>query len=198
MKTHFLTLTFAALFCISFCTAQKSKKKPNIIYIMADDHAAGATGVYGGRLASLNPTPNIDKLASEGMVFENCFVTNSICTPSRASIMTGQYSQTNGVLDLWDDLDEKKQYLPQEMKKMGYETAMIGKWHLHKEPVAFDYYDVLPSQGKYFDPEFREKGKGTWPDNLVKYKGHVTDVLTNNVIDWFDNKTVKSRLESRV
>ncbi|MDO7172491.1 sulfatase [Mariniflexile sp. AS56] len=188
MKTPFLTLTVTVIFCISFCNAQKSNKKPNVIYIMTDDHAAQATGLYGGRLANLNLTPNIDKLGKEGMVFENCFVTNSICTPSRASIITGQYSQTNGVLDLWGDLDVEKQYLPMEMKKMGYETAIIGKWHLHNEPVAFDYYKVLPGQGKYFDPEFREKGKGTWPDNIVKYQGHVTDVVTNNVIEWFDNR----------
>lgn len=188
MNKYLLLLTVAALLYGSFCKAQNKRKKPNVIYIMTDDHAAQATGVYGGRLAGLNPSPNIDKLAKSGIVFENCFVTNSICTPSRASILTGQYSQTNEVLDLWDELSVEKQYLPKEMKKMGYETAIIGKWHLHNEPVAFDYYKVLPGQGKYFDPEFREKGKGKWPNNLVKYKGHVTDVVTNNVIGWFENR----------
>ncbi|GAA3610688.1 sulfatase [Flavivirga amylovorans] len=155
---------------------------------MTDDHAAGATGMYGGRLANLNPTPNLDKLGGEGMIFDNCFVTNSICTPSRASIMTGQYSQTNGVLDLWNELDAKKQYLPQEMKKLGYETAMIGKWHLHIEPTAFDYYNVLPGQGTYFDPIFRVQGEGEWPNNTVQYKGHSSDVITDQVLDWFENK----------
>ncbi|WP_303318309.1 sulfatase [Flavivirga abyssicola] len=185
MKFFFLLLT-TSVFLVS-CKDDK-KIKPNIIYIMTDDHAANATGLYGGRLASLNPTPHLDELAREGMVFENCFVTNSICTPSRASIITGQYSQTNGVLDLWEELPTTKQYLPKEMKKLGYETAMIGKWHLHNEPVAFDYYKVLQSQGKYFDPEFRVKGKGQWPDNFVKYEGHSSDVITDQVLDWISNR----------
>ncbi len=190
------TLKFSVILGLLFCglvfiscgqTEKKAAKKPNIIYIMTDDHAAGATGMYGGRLASLNPTPNLDRLGSEGMVFDNCFVTNSICTPSRASIMTGQYSQANGVLDLWHELDTEKQYLPQEMKKLGYKTAMIGKWHLHSEPEAFDYYKVLPKQGKYFDPVFRVRGEKEWPNNTVEYKGHCTDVITDQVLDWFEN-----------
>lgn len=182
-------LSIAVIFCFLSCNAQvTNKQSPNIIYIMTDDHAAGATGIYGGRLASLNPTPNIDKLAQEGMIFENCFVTNSICTPSRASIMTGQYSQTNGVLDLWGDLDTEKQYLPKEMKKRGYETAIIGKWHLHNEPVAFDYYKVFPVQGTYFDPVFREKGKGNWPNNEVSSKGHSSDIVTDDAIDWLEKR----------
>ncbi|SIT02955.1 Arylsulfatase A [Zobellia uliginosa] len=175
------------LFMVQLSVAQ-IKRKPNIIFIMTDDHAAGATGIYGGRLADLGATPNLDALAKEGMVFENCFVTNSICTPSRASIITGQYSQTNGVLDLWNELDANKQYLPQEIKKLGYETAMIGKWHLHQEPKAFDYYKVFPLQGTYFDPEFRAKDKGKWPDNTVQYKGHSSDVVTDQALNWVHNR----------
>ena len=163
------------------------KKQPNIIYIMSDDHAAQAIGAYGGDLSSLNPTPNIDKLASEGMLFKNAFCNNSICTPSRASIISGQYPQTNGVLDLDMDLETEKQYLPIEMKKLGYTTAMIGKWHLKNEPVNFDYYKVLPSQGKYFNPSFREKGKGTWPKNIVKTTGHSSDVITDLAINYLEN-----------
>ena len=97
------------------------------------------------------------------------YYANSICTPSRASIITGQYSQTNGVLDLWSELATEKQYLPVELKKLGYETAIVGKWHLNCEPSAFDYYKVFPGQGTYFDPEFLEKGKGTWPNSSVSY-----------------------------
>ncbi|MDU0354341.1 sulfatase-like hydrolase/transferase [Paraglaciecola aquimarina] len=119
------------------------KKQYNVLYIMTDDHAAQAIGTYGGRLAKLNPTPNLDKLASEGMVFDNAFVTNSICSPSRATILTGQYSQTNGVQDLKGGVGKENQYLPIEMKKAGYETALVGKWHLKQEPGAFDYYQVL-------------------------------------------------------
>ncbi|PKQ61843.1 acetylglucosamine-6-sulfatase [Labilibaculum filiforme] len=168
-------------------------QQPNIIYIMSDDHAAHAIGAYGGRLATLDPTPNLDKLASEGMLFENCFATNSICTPSRATILTGQYSQTNGVLDLDGVLDTSKQYLPVEMKKLGYETAIIGKWHLKIEPSAFDYYSVLEGQGKYFNPEFYEKGKGKYPNNIVKTEGHSSDVITNKVISWITGRKDKKK-----
>ncbi|GAF03639.1 sulfatase family protein [Saccharicrinis fermentans] len=164
----------------------KKSKRPNIIFIMADDHTSQSIGAYGGRLARLNPTPNLDKLASEGMLFENAFCNNSICSPSRASIISGQYSQTNGVLDLDHHLDVDKQYLPIEMKKLGYSTAIIGKWHLGNEPVNFDYYKVLPVQGKYFNPVFREKGKGTWPNNLVKTEGHSSDVITDLSIDYLE------------
>lgn len=141
--------------------------KPNILYIMSDDHAATAIGAYGSRLACLNPTPNIDAFARKGICFDRVFCNNSICTPSRASIVTGQYSQTNGVLDLDGCLPESRQHLPREMKKAGYETAMIGKWHLKEEPAAFDYYCVLPGQGKYFDPDFRIRGDKPWPENVT-------------------------------
>lgn len=158
--------------------------RPNIIFIMSDDHAANALGAYGSRLAGLDLTPNLDQLAAEGILFENAFCNNSICTPSRASIITGQYPQTNGVLDLDQNLDIDKQYLPKELAKLGYSTAVIGKWHLKNEPAAFDYYKVLPSQGEYFDPVFQEKGKGTWPQNRVETKGHSTDVITDLSIDY--------------
>lgn len=154
---------------------------------MSDDHAAPAVGAYGGPLAELNPTPNLDKLAAKGMLFEAAFCNNSICVPSRASIMTGQYPQTNGVLDLDDALDVDKQYLPIEMKRLGYTTAMIGKWHLKNEPVNYDYYKVLPGQGLYFDPDFREKGKGVWPKNVVKSVGHSSDVITDITLDYLEN-----------
>ncbi|GAG96944.1 unnamed protein product, partial [marine sediment metagenome] len=123
--------------------------RPNILYIMSDDHTAPAIGAYGSRLATLNPTPTIDRLAKEGMLFENAFCTNSICSPSRACVITGQYPHTNGAYDLGGKIEAGRQYLAIEMKKAGYQTAMIGKWHLKKEPAAFDFYSVLPGQGKY-------------------------------------------------
>jgi N-acetylglucosamine-6-sulfatase len=162
--------------------------KPNIIYIMSDDHAATAIGAYGGRLAKLNPTPTIDKLAQEGMVFENCFVTNSICTPSRACILTGQYNHRNSVYDLDDPLESKRQYLPIEMRKAGYQTAMIGKWHLRAEPSAFDYYCVLPNLNTYFNPTFLVRGEKPWPENAIKPEGHVTDITLDLVLDWLKDR----------
>lgn len=173
---------------IPFGRARAKAGKPNILFIMSDDHCAQAIGAYGSRLAKLNPTPTIDRLAAEGMLFENAFCTNSICTPSRASIMTGQYSQTNGVLTLDERLPPEKHHLAIEMKKAGYETAMIGKWHLKTEPAHFDYYKVLPGQGKYFDPQFRAKGQGDWPQNLVQYVGHSSDVITDLALQWFDQR----------
>ncbi len=170
------------------CGSEPKQRRPNILFIMSDDHCAQAIGAYKSRLAALNPTPAIDRLASEGMLFENAFCTNSICTPSRACIMTGQYSQTNRVLTLDERLPPEKHYLAIEMKKAGYQTAMIGKWHLKDEPAHFDYYKVLPGQGKYFDPAFREKGRGAWPDNTVKHEGHSSDAITDIALDWFQTR----------
>lgn len=193
-KPTFILFILTNLILISCAKKnQTQNKKPNIIYIMSDDHATNAIGIYGSRLATLNPTPNLDQLAKEGMVFENCFVTNSICTPSRATIITGQYSQTNNILDFSRPLDTVKQYLPKELKKLGYETAIIGKWHLSNEPTAFDYYSVLPGQGKYFNPTFQEKGKGTWPENIIKTIGHSTDIITDKVINWIGNRKNKEK-----
>lgn len=169
-------------------TGNTIPQKPNIIYIMSDDHTSQAVGVYGERLASLNPTPNLDKIAQEGIIFDNCFVNNSICTPSRASIVTGQYPQANGVLDLEGYLPSEKQYLPKEMKKLGYQTAIIGKWHLKNEPAAFDFYKVLDGQGTYFNPDFRVRGDKQWPQNVEQTQGHSTDIITNATLDWLKNK----------
>lgn len=181
-----VTLKFGKLLSIVFmCTSMIAQnKQPNIIFIMSDDHAAHAIGAYGGRLSNLGLTPNLDDLASKGIRFENAFCNNSICTPSRASIITGQYPQTNEVLDLDHNLDTDKQYLPIELKKLGYSTAVVGKWHLKNEPVNFDFYKVLPGQGDYFDPTFLEKGKGDWPDNRVKSEGHSSDVITDLSIEY--------------
>ena len=175
-----------------------AQEKPNILFIMSDDHTSQAFGVYGSRLAPLNPTPNIDRLATEGILFKNAFCTNSICTPSRASIMTGQYSQTNGVRDLNGRLLAENQYLAHEMKKLGYETAVIGKWHLKEAPDAFDYYNVLHGQGSYFNSVLYEKGS----DETVEikrqgktesvtghqYSGHSSDIITDQTLKWLKNR----------
>ena len=171
-----------------------SAKKPNVLFIMADDHTTQAIGAYGSRLARLNPTPNIDALVKRGIRFDRVFCNNSICTPSRASIITGQYSQTNGVLDLTGNIPPNKQFLPTEMKKAGYETAMIGKWHLKQEPAAFDYYCVLPGQGKYFSPQFRIRGSQPWPKNVVTKPGtHSSDAITDISLEWLKHGRDQSR-----
>ena len=163
-------------------------ERPNILYIMSDDHTTQGFGCYGSRLASLNPTPTLDRLAAEGMRFDRVFCNNSICTPSRASIITGQYPQTNGVTDLDGSIAPERQYLPMEMKKAGYLTAMIGKWHLKEEPAAFDYYCVLPGQGKYFDPEFRVRGDQSWPKNTFQREGHSSDVIADLTLEWLEQR----------
>tara|TARA_Y100000814_G_scaffold237053_1_gene181180 strand:+ start:1102 stop:2667 length:1566 start_codon:yes stop_codon:yes gene_type:complete len=152
---------------------------------MSDDHTAQAVGVYATLLKDLDPTPTIDSLAREGIVFDNAFCTNSICTPSRASIITGQYAHTNGVFDLGGNITPESQALPILMREAGYQTAMIGKWHLKQEP-NFDYYKVLPGQGKYFDTEFRIQGDQPWPKNTVTHTGqHSSDAITDSTLDWF-------------
>ena len=155
---------------------------------MSDDHTAQAVGVYATLLKDLDPTPTIDSLAREGIVFDNAFCTNSICTPSRASIITGQYAHTNGVFDLGGNIAPENQALPILMSEAGYQTAMIGKWHLKQEP-NFDYYKVLPGQGKYFDTEFRIQGDQPWPKNTVTHNGrHSSDAITDSTLDWFRNE----------
>ncbi|MBI0399761.1 sulfatase [Cyclobacterium marinum] len=189
---YFLNSLWLMLLLLSCAKENKNNSlpqesaKPNIIYIMADDHTSQAFGVYGSRLASLNPTPTLDSLAKSGMIFDNCFVNNSICVPSRAAVLTGQRAQTNGVIDLEGSLAPEKQYLPLELKKLGYQTAIIGKWHLKEEPASFDYYKVLDQQGTYFDPTFRVQGEEPWPSNEVQYEGHSSDVITDQVIDWLE------------
>ncbi len=184
-------------------TVVGAQNKPNIIFVMADDHTSKAIGVYGSRLAKLNPTPTIDKIANEGVVMENAFCHNAICTPSRACIMTGQYSSLNGCPTLNDPLPAEQQYLSMEMKKAGYQTAIVGKWHLKERPSTFDYFKVLPGQGSYFDPVFYEKGtKGTiecanphnparklkFGPDAVQMKGHSSDCIADSALEWLKEK----------
>ena len=203
-NSQFFVTLILLLFTASTCIGQVvNKKKPNILYIMSDDHTSQAFGVYGSRLAKLNPTPTIDRLAHEGILFENAFCTNAICTPSRACIMTGQYSQTNGVLDLSGKLAPENQYLANEMKALGYQTAVVGKWHLKNRPDAFDYYNVLYDQGDYFNPVLVEKGMTKEIDAIThgrkkrligkQYEGHSSDVIADLSLEWLKNKRDKSK-----
>lgn len=201
MRTHFVSgilFSFVSVFLFPIQTAgaedsvlqpkNQNSKRPNILFIMADDHTAQAVGAYATLLKDLNPTPTIDTLAAEGICFDNAFCTNAICTPSRACVITGQYNHNNGVVDLNGRIDPDNQMLPIQMKKAGYQTAMIGKWHLKAEP-NFDYYKVLPGQGKYFNPEFRIQGEQQWPKNVVKHQDqHSSDAITDSALEWFQKE----------
>jgi N-acetylglucosamine-6-sulfatase len=178
--------------CTTACTQKQEAQKPNILVIMSDDHSSNAISAYGSRLNSVMSTPNLDRIANEGMLLENCFSTNSICTPSRASLLTGQYSNVNKVRTLKDHLDTKQKHLAHQLKEQGYETAIFGKWHLHSEPQGFDQWQVLPSQGLYFDPEFKTKGfddKTPYASRAMKkIKGYVTDVITDLSLNWLKTR----------
>ncbi|QVY66134.1 sulfatase [Polaribacter sp. Q13] len=195
-----LVLSFFSCKNVKSQQPEAEKQRPNIIYIMADDHTSQAFGIYNSRLSKLNPTPTLDKIANEGIIFDNCFVNNSICTPSRAAILSGQHSQANGVLDLEGALPKDHQYLPIEMKKLGYQTAMIGKYHLKDEP-NFDYYNVFTKhgqQGSYFDPYLTETGMHFAEEKDPayegkQYKGYSSDIVTNISLDWLKNKRDKTK-----
>ncbi|MEM1228044.1 MAG: sulfatase [Planctomycetota bacterium] len=167
--------------------------RPNILFIMSDDHAAHAISAYGGRLADIAPTPNLDGLAASGMRFTNAFVTNSICTPSRAVIMTGKYSHRNGVYK-FTGLDQSQPTLPKYLQAHGYQTGFVGKYHLHTNPVGFDHWSILPGQGKYHDTAFIEMGD-EHPSGIVKkgkkttYLGsHSSDIITEKALQWFSDQ----------
>jgi arylsulfatase A-like enzyme len=160
--------------------------------MMSDDHAAPAISAYGGFLSDIFKTPNIDRIANEGMRFENTLCTNSICTPSRATILTGKYSHKNGVYTLYEKLADEQVTFPKLLQQNGYYTGIIGKWHLHTEPKGFDYWKVMIDQGRYHDPIYCEKGKGWSMDDEdssgTVYKGYVTDITTDFGIDFLENR----------
>ena len=170
---------------------------PNILFIMSDDHTSQAVSAYGGVLGTVCPTPNIDRLADDGMLFSNCFVTNSICSPSRAAIMTGKYAHKNGVYK-FTALDHRQPTLPKIMQREGYQTALIGKYHLHSNPVGLDYFEVLPGQGDYHNPEFIKIGD-EHPSGWVQagkrtsYQGHSSDVIADRALDYLKNRRVSDQ-----
>ena len=153
----------ALLILLFFLSCDKNElDRPNILFIMSDDHTSQAWGIYGGILQDYVKNDGIKRLEKSGVVLENLFCTNSICVPSRASILTGQYSHINGVYNLPDALDSDSLNVAKILQKNGYQTSLIGKWHLKKEPSGFDYYKVLPGQGLYNDPYF--KTRENWED----------------------------------
>ena len=151
---------------------------PNIVFIMADDHAFQAISAYGHELGKLAPTPNIDRIAKNGALFLNNFCTNSICGPSRAVILTGKHSHINGFRMNGERFDNSQPTLPKYLRELGYQTALVGKWHLHGQPTGFDHWEILNDQGNYYNPEFIQKGDTTMVE------GYATDLITEKSLEW--------------
>lgn len=159
----------------------KNKKKPNIIFIFSDDHAYQAIGAYGNKIAK---TPNIDRIAKEGAIFKNFLVTNSICGPSRASLLTGKYSHKNGYKGNEGKFDVNQQLFTRLLREGGYQTAWIGKWHLGTLPGdAFDYWNILPGQGHYYNPDFINQNNDT-----TRFEGYVSNIITTLATAWLDKR----------
>ena len=154
--------------------------RPNILFVFTDDHAPHAIGAYGGWLETVDVTPNLDRLASEGMLFRQSFCTNSICGPSRAVILTGKHSHVNGFMNNGNRFDGDQPTFPKMLQAAGYRTAMIGKWHLRSDPQGFDHWDVLPGQGDYYNPVLIS------PEGKRQVEGYCTDVVTDLAVEWLD------------
>jgi len=165
----------------------QKKKRPNIVFIMTDDHAAQAISAYGHPVSKLAPTPNIDRIANNGVKFNNNFCTNSICGPSRAVILTGKHSHLNGFRMNGETFDGSQPTLPKYLKEAGYQTALFGKWHLHGSPQGFDDWNILVDQGNYYNPDFI-KNKDT-----TRIEGYATDIITEMGLDWLKNNRDKEK-----
>ncbi|MEJ5993749.1 sulfatase [Pedobacter sp. Du54] len=172
------TLSFLLIVQLGALTSvfgQKKNTQPNVIVIMADDHAYQAISAYGSKLIQ---TPNIDQIAKDGMLMRQAAVTNSVCSPSRAVLLTGKYSHLNGMKDNGTYFNGAQQTLPKIYRENGYRTAIVGKWHLFSTPTGFDYWNILPDQGNYYNPKFIKNGKDT------AYTGYVTDIITDLALNW--------------
>ena len=169
-------------------------ERPNIVFIMSDDHAVSAVSAYNDWLSKIAPTPNIDRVAENGMLMTRTFNTNSICGPSRASILTGKYSHVNGFFknEKGGDFDGSQMTFPKLFQSAGYETAVIGKWHLGTNPTGFDYSKVMINwggQGTYFNPVFLENGR----DTIVERQRHSTAQVAHDALKWLDKGRDKDK-----
>jgi arylsulfatase A-like enzyme len=180
MKNYLLRLI--ALIIVLVSPAQAKDQRPNILFVFSDDHAPHAIGAYNGWLKSVNPTPNIDRLARGGMLFEKSFCSNSICGPSRAVIMTGKHSHKNGFMNNGNSFDWNQQIFPKILQKAGYQTAIYGKSHLKGQPQGFDDWAVLPGQGLYYNPDM------IFPNGRRRIDGYCTDVVTDLAVEWLTKK----------
>lgn len=183
-------LSFAALSCI-VVTAQAQQKaaaatqRPNIVYIMCDDHAFQCISAYGSPISKLAPTPNIDRIAERGMRFDRAFVENSLSTPSRACLMTGLYSNQNGQRQLGEGIDTTRTFFTEQLQQAGYQTAVVGKWHMGCDPKGFDYYHIYNDQGQYYNPQYR----GTDTDGkYIVEEGYSTDLTTDHALSFIEHR----------
>lgn len=192
LKSYLFLITLVIFSLFSCATGVEKKaqtgvsdKKPNIIFIMSDDHAFQAISAYDNRLIE---TPNIDRIAKMGMLFTNASVTNSICAPSRATILTGKHSHLNGKIDNHFHFDSTNVTFPQILQQNGYQTAMFGKLHFGNNPKGFDQFKILPGQGAYYNPDFITKNDGN-----IQVEGYVTDIITDMTLDWLQNEREKEK-----
>ena len=183
-------LSFAALSFIA-ATAQAQQKaaaatqRPNIVYIMCDDHAFQCISAYGSPISKLAPTPNIDRIAQRGMRFDRAFVENSLSTPSRACLMTGLYSNQNGQRQLGEGIDTTRTFFTEQLQQAGYQTAVVGKWHMGCDPKGFDYYHIYNDQGQYYNPQYR----GTDTDGkYIVEEGYSTDLTTDHALSFIEHR----------
>ena len=178
-KYNWPYLVFLPLVLLMSCAGnqKKKEKRPNILFIMSDDHAYQAISAYSNKLIK---TPNIDRIAKDGMIFMNSSVTNSLCAPSRAVILTGKHSHINGKIDNQHEFDTTQVTFPQYLQNAGYQTVMFGKLHFGNNPKGFDEFKILPGQGNYYNPDFITKKEGN-----ITVTGYVTDIITDMVLNWF-------------
>lgn len=168
--------------------------RPNIVFIMADDHAVQAISAYKHELSKYAPTPNIDRIAEEGVIFNRSYCTNSICGPSRAVILTGKHSHINGFRQNGNIFNGDQPTLPKMLKKVGYETGLVGKWHLHGLPQGFDYWEILNDQGNYYNPDFIQQNENNKNKiDTTKVEGYVTDLITEKSIYWLKKRKAKNK-----
>lgn len=178
-KTLLPLFLFICLLGTGFLSFKPKDKRPNILILFSDDHALRAIGAYGSPYIK---TPNIDRLAREGALYQNMFCTNSLCAPSRATMLTGKFSHKNGHKDNLTQFDAGQNMYPKYLQAAGYQTSWIGKWHLQTIPQYFDYWSVLPGQGAYYNPDFIEPG-----DKTVRVEGYATDVITDKALRWLNH-----------
>ncbi len=176
--------SLVVLLLLALAQTASAAQRPNILFIFSDDHACNAIGAYGSKFAK---TPHLDRLAKEGMLFRHCLVTNSICGPSRATVITGKYNHLNGFPDNSSFFDNTQQTYPKILRKAGYQTCVIGKWHLESDPTGFDHWKVLPGQGSYYNPDFLTAG------GKEHIEGYVTDVITDEALKWLKEERDESK-----